>query len=154
MNKRNLIIFGIVAVIGLAAIPFAYGQAVRMHHRAGGFGFGVLGHLGHLKSELDLSDQQVDQIKAIAKDFHQQNAQYHQSLHSGFQSIAQTLIKNPNDVAAAQTILDQQNAAENAVKANALTAMSKALNVLTPEQRTKLGDIMQQHMNRMAAHSH
>ena len=150
MNKRNLVIFGIVAIVGLAAIPFAYGQAVRMHRHAGGFGFGMMGHLAHLKSELDLSDQQVDQIKAIAKDFHQQNAQYREQLHGGFKSVAEILIKNPSDVGAAQAALDQQTAAENALKANAIQAASKALSVLTPDQRTKLGDLMQQHMAHMA----
>ena len=150
MTKRNLIILGIVALIGLAAVPFAYAQVARMHGAHGfGGGFPMLAHLGHLKSELDLSDQQVDQIKSIAKDFHEQNAQYRQQLHGGLKAVAETLIKNPNDVASAQTLLDQQTAAENTMKSNALAAASKALNVLTPDQRTKLGQIMQEHM---AAH--
>jgi len=148
--KRNLIILGIVALVGLAAVPFAFAQVARAHgmHGAHGFGFPMLGHLGHLKAELNLSDQQVDQIKAIAKDFHQQNAQYRQQLHGGLKSVAETLLKNPNDVAAAQAILDQQTAVENTMKSNALVAASKALNVLTPEQRTKLGGIMEEHFDR------
>lgn len=150
MTKRNLTLFGIVTLIAFAAaVPFAYAQVQRMHH-GGIAGFPMLAHIGHLKSELDLSDQQVDQIKAIAKDFHQQNAALHTQLHGGFRAVAQSLINNPNDLAAAQAILDQQTAAENTLKSNALVAASKALNVLTPEQRTKLGTIMNEHM---AAHT-
>ena len=144
MSKRNLILVTIIAIAALAAVPFAYAQAGRMH-RGGRAGFPFLAHLGHLKSELDLSDQQVDEIKNIAKEFHQQNAQYRQQLHGGMKAVAQLLINNPNDVAGAQALLDQQNAAEKAMKSNALVAASKALNVLTPDQRTKLGQIISQH---------
>ena len=55
-----------------------------------------------------------------------------------------TLINNPNDTAAAQTILNQQEQAEAAMKANTLAAVSKALNILTPDQRAQLGQMIQQ----------
>lgn len=152
MTKRTLIILAIVALAAFAAVPFVYAQAGRMHHRAGAFGggFPMLAHLGHLKSDLNLSDQQVDQIKAIVKDLHDQNAQYRDQLHGGFQAVAQALINNPNDIAGAQALLDQQTKVENTLKANALVAASKALNVLTADQRAKLGGILQE---RMAAHT-
>jgi hypothetical protein len=54
-------------------------------------------------------------------------------------------LANPNDVAVAQTQLDAQNVAEKAMKTNALTAASKALNVLTSGQRTKLAAILAKH---------
>ena len=149
MTKRTLTIIAVVAIIAIAAVPLAYAQAAR-HGRAAGFGgFAFFGHLRHLKTALDLSDQQVDQIQAIAKEMHQQNAQYRDQLHGGLKSVAQALINNPNDVAGAQAILDQQSAAENAMKHNALAAASKALNVLTPDQRAKLGTMLSEHM---AAH--
>ena len=141
MSKRNLILVTIIAIAALAAVPFAYAQAGHMHR--GGFPF--LAHLGHLKSELNLSDQQVDQIKNIAKDFHQQNAQYRQQLHGGMKAVAQALINNPNDIAGAQALLDQQSAVEKTMKSNALVAASKALNVLTPDQRAKLAEIVNKH---------
>jgi len=152
MTKRTLTIIAVVALVALAAVPLAYAQAGR-HARLAGFGggFGFFGHLRHLKTALDLSDQQVDQIQAIAKEMHQQNAQYRDQLHGGLKSVAQALINNPNDVAGAQAILDQQSAAENAMKHNALAAASKALNVLTPDQRAKLGTMLSEHM---AAHRH
>lgn len=149
MSKRNMIITAILGVLMLAAVPFVYAQhGMRggMHARGGMHG-GPLGffspdHLQHAKEYLGLTDAQVDQLKTIASDFHAQNAQYRDQLHGGFVNVAQTLINDPNNVAAAQALLDQQTAAENAMKTNALQAASKALNVLTPEQRAKVGDFL------------
>jgi Spy/CpxP family protein refolding chaperone len=56
--------------------------------------------------------------------------------------VAQTLISNPNDVAAAQAQLDQQNAVEATLKTNTLAAAARALNVLTPDQRAKVGEFL------------
>jgi Spy/CpxP family protein refolding chaperone len=100
------------------------------------------GHLRHLKSQLDLTDDQVTQLKTIAQSLRDQNAQYRDQLHGGMQQVAQTLIKDPSNVAAAQAILDGQSTAENAMKKNALNAASKALQVLTADQRAKLGDAL------------
>jgi Spy/CpxP family protein refolding chaperone len=145
MTKRNIII-AIVAILAVAAVPLVYAQQGRMHmHRGGDAGFAFFGHLQHLKSALDLSDQQVDAIKAIAQDMHTQNAQFRDQLRSGHLAIAKALIANPNDLAGAQALLDQQTAAEKVLKSNMLAAASKALNVLTPEQRGKLGSFIAEH---------
>lgn len=151
MSKRNMILTAILGVITLAAVPFVYAQHQGMHDgmhgmhggmHAGAFGMFSPEHLAHAKEALGLSDAQVDQLKAIAKDFHAQNAQYHQQLHGGLLQVAQTLINDPNNLSAAQALLDQQNATEATLKTNALQAASKALNVLTPEQRAKVGDFL------------
>lgn len=134
----------VVAVLAIAAVPFLY--AGPGHHMHGmGAGMGPLEHLTRAQKELGLSDAQVDQIKTIIKITHDQNAQYRDQLHGGFQSVLNTLIKNPNDIAAAQAILDQQATAERALKSSLLDAASKALNVLTPDQRTKLGTMVAEH---------
>jgi periplasmic protein CpxP/Spy len=134
-----------LAVVAVVAVPFLY--AGPGHHRMGG-DMGPLAHLARAQKELGLSDAQVDQIKTIVKAARDENAQYRDQLHGGFASVINTLIKNPNDVAAAQAIMDQQNAAERALKTNMLNAASKALNVLTPEQREKLGTMVAAHQAR------
>lgn len=152
MKRRNLIITAVAIVIALAAVPFSFAQ-MRGHHRGGpGSEFAgamAFGHLDRAKAELGLSDQQVADIKAIFKGLHDQNAQYRDSLKGGRQAIIKTLLANPNDVAGAQALLDQQSAAERAMKANLLTAASKALNVLTPDQRTKLAAHLADRQSRM-----
>lgn len=157
MKKRLILTVTVIAIAALTIVPFVYAGPGGHGRHGGGEGFGgphgmaMFGHLAALKDKLELSDQQVDQLKAIFADVHQQNAQYREQLHGGVKDIAQTLLKNPNDLAGAQAILDQQAAAENAMKANVLQATSKALNVLNADQREKLGTILAEHAGRREA---
>jgi Spy/CpxP family protein refolding chaperone len=139
-SYKRFFVGGAVAILLIAAVPFLHADFGR--HARGEHGWAILGRLGAIRQELNLSDAQVTQIKAIAKELRVQNKPYREQLRGGFHSIAQTLLANPNDVAGAQAQLDRQNDAEKAMKANALGAASKALNVLTPEQRTKLAGIL------------
>jgi Spy/CpxP family protein refolding chaperone len=147
MRKRIVLITLIVTA--LAAVPLLYAAPRGMHHRMHGRGgLAFLGHLEKMREVLDLSEQQVDQIKAIVRTTHEQNKQYREQMHGGFKEVAKTLLANPNDIATAQTLLDQQTTAENAMKSNMVAAASKALNVLTPEQRTKLALHLAEHGER------
>ena len=144
MKKRNVIITTIAAIVVLAAVPFVYGQGMRHHaaaSQAGGFGF-MFGRLERAQQALGLTDDQVTQLKAIAADLRTQNAPYRDQLRGGMQQVAQTLLADPSNTAAAQTIIDQQAAAHKAVQANMLAAVSKALTVLTPDQRTKVAEFL------------
>ena len=146
MRKQIVGIAAGVALLALIAVPFAFAQHARgMHGEAFG-GPMFLGHLQHLKQELGLSDQQTSDIKAIFQDLRQQNQQYHESMHNTMHQVAQLLLNNPNDIAGAQALIDQQVGAERAMKTNALNAASKALNVLTPDQRAKLSTLVEQRM--------
>ena len=148
MKKRLAILT--LALAAIAAVPlYVHARGGRGDQAGHGFGHGghgghgplaFFGHLSKLKSELDLTDAQSAQIKAIFKATHEQNKEFHQQLRGGFHQVAATLIANPNDVAAAQALIDQHEAAERAWKASLLSSASKALNVLTPEQRAKLAD--------------
>ena len=148
MRKKILWATGAFALVALIAIPVAYAQHGRGVHGDGFAGPMMLGHLKHAKEALGLSDQQVTDIKTAFQDMRQQNQAYRQSLHGTMQQVAQILIKNPNDVAAAQALLDQQMANERTMHTNALNAASKALNMLTPDQRTKLSTMVQEHFDR------
>jgi len=148
MRKHTVAIVAAAVLAVLVAVPFAFAQHGRgMHHGMGEAMF--FGHLQQLQSQLGLTDQQASDIKAIFADLRTQNDQYRQSAHGTMQQVAQILLNNPNDIAAAQALLDQQAATERTMKTNALTAASKALSVLTPDQRTKLGTLLQDHMGRM-----
>jgi Spy/CpxP family protein refolding chaperone len=154
MKKRILIGAALIALAAiLASVPYAFAGR-RMPHNDGygpdGGGMMMLGHLRHLRQELDLSDQQVADIKAAFQSVREQNAPYREQLRGGMKQIAETLLKNPNDLAGAQALIDQQTAAENTMKKNALNAMSKALQVLSAEQRTKLQTVMAERMNQRA----
>jgi protein CpxP len=156
VKKRLILITLILAVV--AAVPFVYagpgGHGFRGMHGRGGHGLAFLGHLDHIKSELDLTDAQVDQIKSIVKGTREQNGQYREQIHGTLKQVATVLLTNPNDVAGAQAVLDQQAAAEKALKSNLLVAASKALNVLTPEQRTKVALHLAEHGRRWENREH
>jgi Spy/CpxP family protein refolding chaperone len=150
MRKRTLWIAAAVALTALIAVPIAFAQRAHRMHADGFGGSMMLGHLQHVRQALGLSDQQVSDIQAIVQDLRQQNAQYRDTMHGTMQQVAQILLKNPNDLASAQALIDQQTANERTMKVNALNAVSKALNVLTPDQRDKLSTMLQQRMARRA----
>jgi Spy/CpxP family protein refolding chaperone len=140
MKKRFTLAAGLAIAVTLAAVPFIDAQPMR-HHGGRELGF-LFGRLDKAKQALGLTDEQASQLKAIAQELHAQNAPYRDQLRGGFQSVATTLLNNPNDLAAAQALLDQQSQAEKALKSNVLNAASKALNVLTPEQRAKVAQFI------------
>ncbi|MEK6374461.1 MAG: periplasmic heavy metal sensor [Acidobacteriota bacterium] len=156
MTKRNLTLAVAAILAVVIAVPFAYAQHMRqgrpghrMGPRGGDLGaIMMLGHLEQAKETLGLSDQQVDQIKGIFKGLHEQNAASRDELHGSLKSVAEILIANPNDVAAAQAALEKQEAAEHTMKVNALNAAAKALNVLTADQRAALGAKVREHGRR------
>ena len=155
MKKRTLIFTATAILIVVLAVPFAVAQHMRgAGHGRGCMGGGdsmmMFGHMRGAKAALGLSDQQADDVKKIFTDLRAQNAPYRQSLRAGRQAIAQALLANPNDVAAAQALLDKQTEAERQMKTNALVAASKALNVLTPDQRVKASNFLQQRMAKRA----
>ncbi len=149
MRKKTLIITAVITVLAGAAL---YAGPGRAHMRAGGghhgFGAGFFAHLHEIADELDLTRAQKTQIHGIFMEARDENRQYREQLHGGFHSVAKALIENPNDLAGAQALLDQQDAAERALKQNVLQAASKAINVLTPEQRTKLAQFIAERENR------
>jgi protein CpxP len=151
MKNRSLIAAAILAAGVLVAAPFAFAQHRGAHEHGGGFGEGMMfGRLQFAQKALSLSDDQVAQIKTIVTDLKAQNAPYRDSLKAGRQGIFKALIANPNDLAGAQALIDQQSTAEHTMKTNVLNAASKALNVLTAEQRAKLSTLVQERMARRA----
>lgn len=146
MKKRNALIATIITAGVLTVAPLL--NAAPGRHRGpgghGGPGIAFFGHLQHLQEELDLSEAQVDQIRGIFAELKTQNEGYREQVRGGFHSVAETLLKNPNDLSAAQAMLDQQTAAERAMKANMLAATAKAFNVLTAGQRAELAQMIEE----------
>ena len=144
MNKRNTVIGAILAAT-ILAVPLLHARPERHHGPGGpGPGPGIFGHLKHVKEELNLSDGQVDQIRAIFADLHSKNDAYRVQARGGMRDATKTLLENPSNLSAAQAILDQQTSAEKVMKANRLAATAKALSVLTPEQRSELAKMMEE----------
>lgn len=148
-TKRWTMFAAVVAAIVLVAVPFMYAQGFGHGRHLGAGDLAMFGRLAQAQEVLDLSDAQVEQIKAIGKALKEQNAPYREQLRGGRAAIAQALLANPNDVAGAQTLLDQQMNAQRTMQQNMLVAASKALSVLTPEQRQKAADLVNERATRM-----
>jgi Spy/CpxP family protein refolding chaperone len=144
MRKRTVIATVVLTVAIAVGAPLAFAQRRGMHADGGASPARMFHRLIRAKHLLGLTDGQVSQIEAIAEDLKTQNQPYRQALRGGFQAAAQKLLANPNDLAGAQALLDQQATAERTLRTNALNAASKALNVLTPEQRAKLAAFVQE----------
>lgn len=156
MKKHQMIITALVAALALSIVPvFAqgFGGHARMHGMQGmqgmqagpgghGGGMFLFGRLGHLRQALNLTDDQVTQLKAIGQDLRTQNQPYRDQLRGGMQSVMQTLLADPNNVAGAQSLIEQQTSAHKAMQTNMLNAASKGLSVLTADQRAKLADFL------------
>ena len=142
--KKRLAILGLVLIAAAAALYAGPGRHMRGGHHGGhGFGAGfMLGHLHEIASELDLTDAQKTQIHAIFKETREANEQYREQMHGGLKDVARVLHENPNDLAGAQAVLDQQTATERALKSNILRGVSRALTVLTPAQRDELQQLI------------
>jgi Spy/CpxP family protein refolding chaperone len=161
MKKRWIAVL-VVVLVAAVAIPIAYAGMNRrggmgmhgmgmhgMHGEEGGHGFAFFGHLRALREKLDLSDAQVEQIKQIAADVHEKNASFRGSMKDDFHAVADVLIADPNAIDRAEEILSKNEAARREMRDNMLRGVSRALNVLTPEQRGKLAGIVAEHRERM-----
>lgn len=140
--KRSIgIILSVLTVAALAAVPVE-----ARPHRARG----ALALLAHAKAELGLSEAQTNDIRAIMRALREQNAQYRDQLRAGRADVIDTLIADPRNIGAAQSLMDRREGAERAIKANALNATARALSVLTREQRTKLASMLERRRERRA----
>ncbi len=118
-------------------------------HRRGG-----MGHEMPFFALHDLSDAQRTQIKQIfegskaaVKPLWQQERQNHQAM-------MQLVTSGTFDEAKAQAIATQAAQTHAQLEVEHARIMSQAYQVLTPEQKTELTEIMAKHQQRMEEHMH
>lgn len=145
MKKRTTLIGALLVAVTVLAVPFLYANAGEHLHRHGRGSFGAMEHLGKMSVALNLTEQQTEEIRAIFKEARKQNAPYRSQLREGYREVAGALLRNPNDLTAAQSVIDRQLDAERTMKTNMLQAASRAISVLNAQQRIQLGEIMARH---------
>lgn len=141
MTTRRKVVLGFSAVlaVGLVAAPLLFA------HGRGGWHRGGLGRMAHVLHDLDLTEQQKDALHRIHDEARERNRASKQALHDGLMEAAKRLIADPNDVAGARQAIAAREKAIGDLKNEMLTAVSQALTVLTPEQRAKLLERLEDH---------
>lgn len=133
-----------VLVAGVAAL--AQGQ---MHHG----GFGAQNHmLRFLTKQLDLTEAQQAQVKDIFSTEKPTMAPLMMQKGKIHQHLMQEAISGTFDQAKVQALAAQQGQVEAAMAVEHARIASQIYNILTPDQRTKAQQLLQEHMQRMQQH--
>ncbi len=137
MRNRILGIAGIVVlVISLAFLALGHGfQGPGMHGR--GEGASDADMLEHMSRELNLTDAQKQQVKAVIDSVEPTAEGLHAKLEDIHKQIAAATANGQFDEAQVRNLANQQGQLEADLMVEHLRAMSKVYSILTPEQRTK-----------------
>lgn len=146
MNRRIMVIASIaILVVGAAIFAVAQGpEAMRKMHGPGGpHGHGDM--LEHMSRELNLTDEQKTQVKAIM-DATETSAQgTHAKLDEVHKQLEAATANGQFDEGQVRTLANQLGQLQADMMVEHLRAKSKVFAVLTPEQRTK-AEAMHQRM--------
>ncbi len=153
---KNLMRVGAVAAaLALGGVAAQAAPGGPGHHRGGpemmapGF-FG--GHMGHMLELVNATDAQRSQIDAIFKAARQDLSGQRDAGRKLHEQMA-ALYTAPNvDAAAIEATRAQMSAQREAASKRMSQASIDAARVLTPEQRTKIADVMKKRQARMAEH--
>ncbi|HVT44455.1 MAG TPA: periplasmic heavy metal sensor [Thermoanaerobaculia bacterium] len=148
--KKLLIVSTIVVGITIIASPLVHAHRSRAVPYAGS-GIEELApfaKLRWLRAELDLTDAQAREIRSIVFEVRDSNAAHREAIRASIGLAAGVLIANPDDIDAARRIFEERSAAETQLRENILLGVSKALGVLSPEQRQRLSEIVDEHRAR------
>jgi periplasmic protein CpxP/Spy len=155
--------FKILAVALILAVLAAIGvsQTVkRAHLRAdGAFGGGMWGGpgfggpmLGHLARSLDLTDAQQSQVKEIMAKEKPTFQPLMLQMAQTNQQVRQLVLANGFDEAKVRELASQQTQTLTELTVQRARVESELLQVLTPDQKTKLSAIITEHQQRFMNH--
>ncbi len=142
MTRKTLWILVPTIVVGLLAAPIVWAHQ-QMHAKDQSM-FMMLGKMRELRQELNLTDDQVNQLRTIATQTRDANRAERAAFRANIGEAGLVLLKNPDDVAAAQKILDRNDEARLQLRASVLQGVSDAIRVLTPDQREKVAQKIQE----------
>jgi protein CpxP len=124
--------------------PHAHGP------RGGGFGAPMFGLFGH---QLDLTDAQKTQIKAIMSKERPTLKPLLQQVGQGQAQLRQLELGSTFDEGQARTIATQQSQSVTELAVQRARVEAELIQVLTPDQRTKLAQLWQSRQQHMTSHS-
>lgn len=154
MTKSNY--FKVLAVALLLAVMAAIGvsQTVRRAHMGGEGMFGMPNGpmLGYFVHKLDLTDGQQAQVKSIMAKEKPTFQPLMLQMAQGHQQIHQLVMSSGFDEAKVRELAGQQTQNMTELMVQGARVESELLQVLTPDQKTKLTAIMTEHQQRLQNH--
>ncbi|MCD6595310.1 Spy/CpxP family protein refolding chaperone [bacterium] len=161
MKRTTLVMSGIVLLgllVGLGVL-FAQNEQLggprkRIDARGGGGGFDMLNRIERFADEIDLTDDQIDQIKKI-RDVNAKKVIDIKADKGKTEIDLRNLMQDSNAKSSdiekvAQKVMNK----ENEMKTLQLKAMLQIRDVLTPVQREQLKETMQSHRREMQENRH
>lgn len=144
-RKRVILVMVLAIVVASAPIVMAHQQVQAKRHAEDPLMFFV--ELRALRSELNLSPEQVGTLKAIGQTVRESNADYRASMKRVAAEAGLVLLGDPSNTEGAEALLRRNDAERVALRANVLEGISKAIKVLTPEQREILEKRLSSHVD-------
>ena len=128
--------------MGQTVTPVRYGEG----HRPGMRGGSMIGFMIH---RLELTDAQRAQIKQIMSQARPAMKPLMQQMAQGRQQLLQLELSGTFDEAAARTLANQQTQTMADMIVQRAKVESQVIAVLTPDQKTKLNQMVAEHQQRM-----
>jgi len=142
MQKKRVVTWLAVAGLVAGAAVFGVAQAVDgpgggkgSHWGMYGGGFGGMGPMRGLMRDLDLTDEQRTQLRAIAKSGWEQSAARRADLDNLRKQVETTVITNGFNEAEVRGLIETRSALLTDTMVDVVRAMAEMRSVLTPEQQ-------------------
>ena len=154
MKTKLIVVVSIMALVLCGAAMMAYAQGPGPEGMGGHHGMGGPGHgMGFMVRELNLTDAQKEQVKAIMKAGHANMKTVMQQMEQNKQALLTATANGAYDAAKIQLLANQQ-----AQLQAAMTVQHEALQhqiytqVLTADQQAKAEQLRTQEINRITEH--
>ncbi len=138
--KKRILVIASIAVLVIGATIFAVAQGPEGMRKMHGYPRGPHGHgdmLEHMSRELNLTEAQKQQVKAIFESTESTATGIHTKLEDIHTQLEAATANGQFDETQVRTLANQQAQLQADMMVEHLRAKSKVFAVLTPEQRTK-----------------
>ncbi len=141
--KKKILVFAGIAALVIGATVFALAQHPGMGEKMRGHGPGDM--VEHISRELNLTDAQKDQVKALFEAQHATEEERHGKLEELRKQIDAATANGQFDENAVRNLANQQSQLMADEMVDHLRLHSKIYGLLTAEQRTKADQMMKRH---------